>query len=331
MARWLTDSWYQPSAIRWLLSPLSGLYRLVIGSRRLLYKHRVLPVKRLPVPVIVVGNLTVGGTGKTPLVIELVKTLQQQGWQPGVISRGYGGHTPSYPLVLTDDTTPDTAGDEPVLIKRATACPVVVAPDRVAAGQTLLASANCDVIVADDGLQHYRLARDIEIVVIDGKRFFGNRFCLPAGPLREPMNRLEEMDFRVLHNARQSGAFTMSTAIEQATNLQTSQTRPLTEFAGESVHAMAGIGHPQRFFDALTACGLSVIPHAFEDHHYYLADDLDFQDGHPVLMTEKDAVKCQDIAHTNCWSVPLTAQLDAAFVEAVTDKLRTSSYGQQPA
>lgn len=326
MARCLTDSWYQPSAIRWLLSPLSGLYRLVVACRRLLYKHQILPVKRLPVPVIVVGNLTVGGSGKTPLVIELVKALQQQGWHPGIISRGYGGQSTTYPLILNDDTTPDTAGDEPVLIKRATACPVVVAPDRVAAGRTLYASANCDVIVADDGLQHYRLARDIEIVVIDGKRFFGNNYCLPAGPLREPLNRLEQTDFRVLHNARETGAYTMTTAIEQAINLRTSQKQSLSVFTGQSIHAVAGIGHPQRFFDALIAHGLNVIPHAFDDHHRYTTADLDFQDDKPVLMTEKDAVKCQDIARTHCWSVPLTAQLDAAFVKAVTDKLRTT-YG----
>lgn len=322
MSQWLTDSWYQPGLTRWLLAPLSGLYRLVTGGRRCLYKHKLLPVHQLPVPVIVVGNITVGGTGKTPLVIALVKALQEQGWHPGVISRGYGGQSDFYPLVLTTETSATVAGDEPVLIRHATDCPVVVAPDRVAAGQALLASANCDVIVADDGLQHYRLARDIEIVVIDGNRQFGNRCCLPAGPLREPLNRLNEIDFQVLHNANGVGRFTMSTQITEAINLQTSQRQPLTEFTGQTVHAIAGIGHPPRFFDALSAIGINVIPHAFADHHRYTTKDLDFKDGKPVLMTEKDAVKCQDIVQTHFWSVPLIAEVDTTLLDAVNDKLR---------
>lgn len=321
MQKWLTDSWYHAGALRWVLAPLSGLYRLLTGIRRSLYKRMLLPVHRLPVPVIVVGNLTVGGTGKTPLVISLVRILQQQGWHPGVISRGYGGDSDVYPLLVTSETTALAAGDEPVLIKHATDCPVVVAPDRVAAGRALLASADCDVIIADDGLQHYRLARDIEIVVIDGYRRFGNAYCLPAGPLREPLSRLENVDFQVLHNAHEPDYFTMNTSIESAVNLQTSQTVPLTEFDEQTVHAVAGIGHPQRFFDALIDAGLTVIPHAFADHHRYTSNDLAFNDDAPVLMTEKDAVKCRQFRQSNYWAVPLTADVDTELLNAVTDKL----------
>lgn len=322
MQQWLNDSWYHAGPLRWLLAPLSGLYRLIIGIRRSLYKHALLPVHRLPVPVIVVGNLTVGGTGKTPLVISLVRFLQQQGWHPGVISRGYGGDSNVYPLLVTNETAAAAAGDEPVLIKHATDCPVVVAPDRVAAGQALLASADCDVIIADDGLQHYRLARDIEIVVIDGHRRLGNQYCLPAGPLREPMNRLQQTDFQVLHNADDPDYFTMNTSIESVVNLQTSQTVPLTELHEQTVHAVAGIGHPQRFFNALTDAGLTVIPHAFADHHRFTSNDLVFNDSYPVLMTEKDAVKCQRFRRSDYWAVPLTANVDTELLNAITDKLR---------
>lgn len=324
MHKWLTDSWYRTTPLRWLLAPLSGLYRLVISLRRLLYQWRWLPVYQLPVPVIVVGNITVGGTGKTPLVIALVKALQQQGWQPGVISRGYGGQSADYPLMLNPETTAESAGDEPVLIKQATSCPVVVAPDRVAAGRALLASADCDVIVADDGLQHYRLDRDMEITVIDGGRRFGNQYCLPAGPLREPLGRLDQCDFQVIHNGRRAGTFNMITRITEAINLQTSATQPLSAFQGQFVHAVAAIGHPQRFFDALQAAGVMVIPHSFDDHHHYQATDLDFADNKPVLMTDKDAVKCRSFSQPHFWSVPLTAEVDSALLDAITDKLRSS-------
>lgn len=326
---WLVNSWYQPSPIRWLLAPLSGLYRIIIAFRRYMYRHGVLKSTSLTVPVIIVGNISVGGTGKTPVVIWLAKQLQQAGYHPGIISRGYGGKLPQQAKVVTKDSLASHVGDEPIIIFRQTTCPMVVGANRVAAGQKLLDSYDCDVIISDDGLQHYALERDIEIVVIDGKRKFGNQYCLPAGPLREPLSRLKNVSI-LIHNGSDSDvAHNMQLIQSMAVNLVDSTiTRPIENFKTTEVHAVAGIGNPTRFFDQLTAKGLKLTPHPFADHHPFELTDIDFGDQKPILMTEKDAVKCQHFANKNMWYIPIEATISGKLNQYLLDTLAgLSSHG----
>lgn len=319
--QWLIKSWYQPSPLRWYLAPLSGLFRLITALRRFAYQKGFCKSQSLPVPVIVIGNISVGGSGKTPLVLWLAQQLQQRGWQPGIISRGYGGNASHYPLTVDADTPVSESGDEPKLLALRSQCPVVVAPDRLAAGRQLLAEFNCNVIISDDGLQHYRLARDLELVVVDGIRGFGNGFCLPAGPLREPVSRLDKVDFVIWHGDSQR-SWTMQLNLKDAINLQDQRCHPLTDWQGQTVHAVAGIGDPPRFFRQLRVAGLQVIEHGFADHHIFTAADLRFADSLPVLMTEKDAVKCQAFATENCWSVPADAVLTDGLADAIVMRLK---------
>ncbi|WP_313401458.1 tetraacyldisaccharide 4'-kinase, partial [Stenotrophomonas sp.] len=285
----------------------------------------------VPVPVIVVGNITAGGTGKTPLTIELVNRLREAGWKPGVASRGYGRDEADTPRWVTPELAPGLGGDEPVLIAWKTGAPVRVDKDRVAAAKALLA-AGCDIVICDDGLQHYRLARDIEIEVVDAARRYGNGRLMPAGPLREPVARARLCDFRVVNLGQTSdapaetagtgfGEWAMRLRIETATPLAGGRVKPLQAFAGQRVHAVAGIANPQRFFQMLRARGIGVVPHAFADHHRYQAGDLSFGSQLPVLMTEKDAVKCQGFATDWHYAVPLQAELPAAFWVALLDRL----------
>lgn len=315
--------WYRTTALTLLLLPLSWLFRGAAALRRLAYRRGWRKTYRMPAPVIIVGNITVGGTGKTPLVIWLIEFLQRQGCRPGVISRGYGGKAKAWPGEVTPDSDPYEVGDEPVLIARHARCPVVVGPNRVLAAQTLLANYDCDVIVSDDGLQHYALERDVEIAVIDGERRHGNRQCLPAGPLREPIQRLREVDIVVANGGGRPGEYVMNLAGERARNLaDESRWLPLSEFRGEPVHAVAGIGHPERFFNALRKQGLSITAHRFPDHHRYRARDLNFGDASPVLMTEKDAVKCRAIAASHHWYVPVEAKIAEALGQRVLALLK---------
>lgn len=319
--QWLTKRWYQPSPLHWCLAPLSGIFRLVATLRRLAYQRGLVKSQSLPVPVIIVGNISVGGSGKTPLVLWLAQQLQQQGWRPGIISRGYGGKAANYPLTVTAETPASESGDEPKLLALRSGCPIVVAPDRVAAGRQLLAEFDCNIIISDDGLQHYRLARDLELVVVDARRSFGNGFCLPAGPLREPVSRLQKVDFVIWHgDSRQP--WTMQLTLKDAVNLTDQRHQPLTHWQNQTVHAVAGIGDPPRFFDQLRAAGLNVIEHAFADHHVFTAADLHFADKLPVLMTEKDAVKCQVFTRENCWSVPADAVLTDGLANAIGNRLK---------
>lgn len=322
MLQWLVNSWYHPHAIRWLFWPWSLLYRVVLKVRKALFRLKILKQRYLPVPVIIVGNITVGGTGKTPFVIWLAKQLKQAGYRPGIISRGYGGQAEHYPHLVMPNSDPAIVGDEPVIISRHTLCPMAVSPNRYAAGERLLQDYDCNIIIADDGLQHYALGRDIEIVIVDGQRQFGNQLCLPAGPLREPISRLSDVDFIVENHGFNSKNYTMTLSQIYAVNLSDSTIkRPLSSFTGKSVHAIAGIGNPQRFFDQLSSQGLSLITHAFDDHHPYKAEDLNFNDKNPVLMTEKDAVKCQQFSNTNTWYIPIEATVSNQLEQHILQKL----------
>jgi tetraacyldisaccharide 4'-kinase len=311
----LASLWYSRSPLVLLLLPLSWLFRLLVALRHLGYRAGVLPSHRLPVPVIVVGNITVGGTGKTPLVIWLVEHLRTLGHRPGLVSRGYGGQARNWPQQVRPDSDPAMVGDEAVLLAGHCRCPMAVGPDRVAAARALLEHHDVDILVSDDGLQHYALQRDLEIVVIDGVRRFGTGYCLPAGPLREPQSRLESADLVVANGIGGRREYAMRLKPALAWRLDDPrQRRELRDFAGTRVHAVAGIGHPERFFTALSGLGIQVIPHAFPDHHPFRAEDLLLTpDDHPILMTEKDAVKCRSFAGLQAWVVPVQAELDERF------------------
>jgi tetraacyldisaccharide 4'-kinase len=325
LAERLESAWYGAGRAPWWTSPLATLYGAIIRLRRTLYRMRVLRSVRLPVPVVVIGNLSVGGTGKTPVTIAVADALRRRGYVPGVVSRGYGG-SQTGPVLL--DALPDPAlvGDEPCLI-RASGVAVAVGRHRPAAAK-LLVAAGCDVVIADDGLQHYALARDVEICVIDGVRRFGNSRLLPAGPLREPLSRLRQVDFRICNGGVVSpGDVPMRLQGGLAWALVDESVKPLTDFAGQTVHAVAAIGHPQRFFASLRSQGLQVIEHAFPDHHAFVASDLAFADGRPVVMTEKDAVKCRAFAQAHWWTVPVRAVLPRAFFDDLESRLRAAHVG----
>lgn len=325
--------WYGDASVPWGPRMLSAAYAGLTGLRRRLYEKGLLRSQRSDVPVIVVGNISVGGTGKTPLTIALVQRLQAEGFKPGVASRGYGREEPAQPRWVDRESNPSKVGDEPALIARHTSAKVRVDRDRAAAAKALV-KAGCDVVVCDDGLQHYRLARDIEIEVIDGRLRYGNAQRLPAGPLREPVERAQRCDFRVVNlgsNAAQAsnvgagfGEWPMKLLAEHVTPITGGRARPLVSFAGQRVHAVAGIGDPERFFAMLRAFGIAVVPHAFGDHHRYTAADFEFGSRLPVLMTEKDAVKCVDIAREDWFSTPVRAELPEAFWVALLDKLRAA-------
>lgn len=295
---WL-DAWYGRRRWTLWLLPLMWLFRGLSFLRRWWLTRFCR--SRLEVPVIVVGNITLGGTGKTPLLIALARYLGARGFRPGVISRGYGGHAPHYPYLLTPHSTAAEVGDEPLSIFEATGCPVCVGADRVASAQLLIAQ-GCDLLLSDDGLQHYRLERDIEIAVVDGQRGFGNGFCLPVGPLREPLSRLSEVDLIVV-NGEPSATFEfsypsypyqMDLVADHWVRLVDNQQLPLARFAtGTRVNAIAGIGNPHRFYHSLRKLGLVPVEHDFPDHHAYDAEDFHFDELLPVVMTVKDAVKCR--------------------------------------
>ena len=326
MKAWLTRRWYSSRPAPWYLRVFAALFGLVaaLRRRRLTAQARQAP---LPVPVIVVGNIAVGGTGKTPFVIWLVERLREWGWRPGVVSRGYGGRARKVPQPVSAASDPAAVGDEPVLIATRAGCPVVVGADRLAAAHALLAANSVDVIVSDDGLQHYRLWRDLEIAVVDASRGLGNRALLPAGPLREPASRLNEVAVVVANGtgwARpDSKQVTMRLLPVEARNLAGAGSRPIKDFAGQTVHAVAGIGNPARFFSMLSQQKIKLIMHPFPDHHPFRRADLEFGDELPVLMTEKDAVKCQAFATAQHWVVPVEASIDPDAVRLVQELTQT--------
>ena len=304
---------------------LAMLYGGAVRARTALYRRGMLRTRRADATVLVVGNLIAGGSGKTPLVIALAERLRAAGWTPGVASRGYGRDAAGQARWVVADTDPDIGGDEPVLIARRSGVPVRADRDRVAAARALSA-AGCDIVLCDDGLQHYRLARDVEIEVIDGRRRYGNGELIPAGPLREPGDRAARCDFRVVNVDAAGdmpvgfGEWPMRLVADQAVPLVGGRTRPLAAFAGQRVHAVAGIGDPERFFAMLRGLDIAIVPHAFPDHHRYAQGDLQFGSDLPVLMTEKDAVKCTGTGSDRCFSVPVRAELPEAFWVAVLDQ-----------
>lgn len=319
--------WYHDSFISRLLIPFGWLYCFLIRLRRALYRAGILRVTRVPVPVIVVGNITVGGSGKTPLVIWLARFLTEHGWRPGIVTRGYGGQATNWPQTVTPESDPESVGDEPVLLARAAGCPVIADPDRPRAAEQLV-RLGCNIVVSDDGLQHYRLARDFEIAVIDDARRFGNGRCLPAGPLREPVNRLNEVQARVTLGAAQAGEWAMTFEAKSFHRLESPEVVVEPDhFHGHPVHAVAGIGHPARFFDQLRRLGLDVVPHPFPDHYRFHERDLAFGDAHETVMTQKDAVKCERLAGVTGWYLAVEAHTDPAFAEAVQRWLKERTRG----
>lgn len=318
--------WYRLSPVSILLLPVSLLFYVAVALRRLLFGLGVLPSVRLRVPVIVVGNLSVGGTGKTPLVVWLAAELRRRGKRPGILCRGYGGNSAA-PREVDPKDDPARVGDEPLLLVRRTGCAVWIGADRPAAGRGLLAAnPDCDVIVCDDGLQHYRLQRDFEIAVEDD-RGFGNGFLLPAGPLREPAGR--HVDARVVNGDKvPAGAWRMRldpAGLYRADDPSLSV--PPATLAGKRLHAVAGIGNPQRFFAELEERGFKAVPHAFADHYLFRAEDLEFADCDVILMTEKDAVKCGGFGRRDLIAVRVDADLDPAFADLIWSRI----HGRAPA
>jgi tetraacyldisaccharide 4'-kinase len=304
-ARGLNAIWYGQSRLAWLLWPAAMAYRALVALRRLGYRRGWLRSFDVGVPVVVVGNLTVGGTGKTPLTVWLANRLVAAGLKTGIVCRGYRGRSVGWPVLVDASSQAAAVGDEAVLLARRTACPVAAGPDRVASARRLLEADPLDVILSDDGLQHYRLRRRCEIAVVDGKRGFGNGLCLPAGPLREPRSRLDEVDLVVANDGSIDADDTIEArvGIVRLVALRTGAERPLADLRGQKVHAVAAIGHPGRFFDLLARQGIVVEAHALTDHAAIAPDDLDFADGVPVLITEKDAVKCENFEMENLWCV----------------------------
>jgi len=304
--------WYRRGALAWLLWPASVVFHIVVVIRRLLYRLRLLKSAHPGLPVIVVGNLVAGGSGKTPLVLWIAEFLKGKGWSPGIVSRGYGAR-PGAPRAATIASPAAEVGDEPILLARRSGCPVWVGEDRVRVIELLRAQhPEVDVLVLDDGLQHYRLRRDVEIAVVDA-RVFGNGFLLPAGPLGEPPSRLKSVGAVVSHASSTNGYSMKLEGDVLHCMTDASDRRPAAAFAGQTVHAVAGIGDPNRFFMHLARLGMKPLPHPFPDHHPFTPQELDFGDGLPVMLTEKDAVKLRHAAQPSWWVLPVTAKLDAAF------------------
>lgn len=316
LTRWLEQIWYGHRPVeRTLLWPLSQLFCYLAKQRRI---RQTAEQKSAAIPLIVVGNIAVGGTGKTPLTIYLAQLLQREGYHPGIVSRGYGAH-PDKTMIrpVTYHNKPADVGDEALLMAIRTHLPVVVGIQRTRAVQYMAEEYDVDIILSDDGLQHYRMARDLEIAVVDGQRRNGNGLCLPAGPLREKPERLKECDFVIVNGRAQAGEYAMQVTGDRLLALADHAcSQRLTDLAGQQVHVVTAIGNPQRFLNTLEAAGILCTTHFYPDHHLFQGTELQFADNRPVLMTGKDAVKCQQFAAErieNCWYLPVDAQLDEDF------------------
>ncbi|WP_422413011.1 MULTISPECIES: tetraacyldisaccharide 4'-kinase [unclassified Endozoicomonas] len=324
-------SWYGRGCWTRLLLPLSFLYARIAQNRRLKLERS--ERWQSPVPVVIVGNITVGGTGKTPFVASLVAKLIQQGFKPGIASRGFGaGKGIHLPAEVLPDSDPALVGDEPVMLAQQLNIPIMIDPDRVSAAKALIEQKNCNLIIADDGLQHYNLDRHVELVVIDGQRMLGNGLILPAGPLREPPGRLREVD-QVLINGEPSGTldchsehFSLEPGVLKPVNGQKADLPP----ASGKIHAVAGIGNPERFFRTLEKLGYEVIPHPFPDHYGFRKEDFQFRDNLPVIMTAKDAVKCSAFAESRFWFLPVQAQVPEPVFERILTLIETRGPQSRP-
>lgn len=328
---WLQNHWYRLTPLHTILYPVSLVFRAVVSLRRALYQNASLPSERLLVPVVVIGNISVGGTGKTPLTLALAQQLVEKGSFPVIVSRGYKGSA-RQPQQVFPDSKADAVGDEPLLMAIRNICPVWVGKDRVAAARAAIHSyPRCDIVLCDDGLQHYRLQRDFEIAVVDGTLGYGNGLLLPAGPLREPPSRLLEMDAIVVNGGTaHEGKFAMQLTGEVFHNLVEPEiTATASELQSDGIHAVAGIGNPQRFFSHLESLGIRFTPHAFPDHHAYHAGELSFGDCSAILLTEKDAVKCISFADARYWVLRVEARIDPALSELILRKIK--SHGSQTA
>ncbi len=317
---WLQARWYQRAPVPWWLGWLESLYTIALGLRRRAYASGWLRSTRLAVPVLVVGNLTVGGTGKTPLVALLARELSDRAWRPGIVLRGYGAAGRARLLPTT--ARPGEFGDEAVWLSRSTGCPVAIGADRVAAARLLIAK-GCDLVLSDDGLQHWALARDIEVLVIDGERRFGNGRLLPAGPLREPAQRALRVDYRVVNGGPVAdGEIPMRVAAHMAVRLgDLGQPVPLENWRDRRVHAVAGIGNPERFFRMLESLGLRVDRHPWPDHHRFDGSECRFDDDAPVLVTEKDAVKLAQFVYQRVYAVPIELELPPPWIDQIQQRL----------
>lgn len=329
MSEWLQKQWGKKGLWFVLLMPLSWLFAMLTTARRLFYRIGLLGTHRFDVPVIVVGNINVGGTGKTPFVIWLAESLRDAGYKPGIISRGYGGKARQVEHV-SPESEAELVGDEPVLLAARTRCPVFVSPDRIAAGKALLAKfPQCNILISDDGLQHYRLQRDMEIVIYDAKKAFGNGALLPAGPLRESISRLRSVDFVVcngeLSTAQICGVQVSQMQLESDSfyNLLSPQHQAGPSFfKDKKILAVAGIGNPQRFFDKLSSIGLAFEAKACPDHYQYQSADFSDVTADIILMTEKDAVKCKSFATFAFWVLPVSAAVQDGLLEAMLEHLK---------
>lgn len=348
----LSAYWQTINLVSIALSPLSLLFCTVVFLRRFSYRIGLIPSRTSRLPVIVVGNIYIGGNGKTPFVIWLAGQLKKAGYKPGIVSRGYGASCkktdPDWPRQVNLQQNRQLFGDEPLLIYQSTQCPVIIDPLRSRAVKKLEQDTDCDVIISDDGLQHYAMSRTIEINITDARRLYGNGLCLPAGPLREGQSRLKSVDYLVYNISQQSLAadrteskrqyndnqFTMDyefntilplSADDINTSAALNQTMTLSDLKGKIVHAVAGIGEPDNFFRLLEKQGLILIQHPFADHYQYQQEELMFNDSYPIIMTEKDAVKCHSFQLNECWYLPIQAKIDDTLIRSVLRKLEKHS------
>ena len=324
--------WYAPDLPGVLLAPLGWVVALFTVLRRAAYRAGMRRSWQVGCPVVVVGNLAVGGTGKTPLVIAVAKLLSRHGLRVGIVCRGYRGSAHRWPRQVRPDSDPERVGDEAVLLARRAGVPVAAGPNRIAAARILVRRSKCDVILSDDGLQHLRLARDVEIVVVDGVRRHGNGRCMPAGPLREPLGRLASVDLVVVNGGEvRQGELAMQLVAGDAESLNDAgTTRPLDSFRDSPVHAVCAIGHAERFFRTLEDHGLTIVRHPFPDHHPFSGEEIRFAGGAPVLMTEKDAVKCERFADDRHWCVPVEATLSSELEARLLAVLRVHGVAVDP-
>jgi tetraacyldisaccharide 4'-kinase len=323
IVRWFQDAWYKEMYFSNIFVPFSMIFDDFRRIKLFLYKIGVYKKSKLSVPVINVGSITVGGTGKTHLVLWLARFLREQGYKPGIVSSGYGGNSEIWPQWVDDQSMAEQVGDEAVLMARRVDCPIVVGSKVIKACQMLLDKSNSNVILVNDGLQQYSLINDIEIAVIDGERRFGNGYMLPCGPLREPVERLQKVDLVIVNGIEtEENEFSMTIKGDSVINCVTNEEKLLNDFSKQPIHAIASIGNPKHFFDLLERKSISLDSHAFSDHHNFTGNNISFKDDKPVLMTEKDAVKCLDFCSEKCWFVPITVKPQQVFVDKLITLLK---------